>query len=433
MVRDDYSEDRFTRDRETIRRWAEEHDVMPVRDSETESIDDATYRFESEPEHADEVETLTWDEFFRLVEANDLIVIYYSEDVDRTVDVVDQEEAVDRLPLESGEIEERLMAGETVSSELTETTIVERTIVEHATVESEIVETEVLDSRVLDVDLLTRSFGGFDVVDRAVLDEIDTSRFEDVDRLESEGFTEKLPRSIAVEVEVEEEWLVTRELLELVTVESRIVDTDVTETDEVESESLESTIGIEAIQQAVLESDIIETEADAEEIVRSDAIESEVHGDDVVQTQLTHSRTVEEGITEEKVLRGELTEIDVIRASINESTPIETAFVDSEALNADATSVGVTEYEPETRGEAGVRIELTEDDVGKRVVNAHGQKIGMIEDVQAGIAYVDPEPGVVDRIKAALELGDHDDDAYPLEEGQIERITDEEVEISISK
>ena len=439
MTTDESGEGRLTTDRETIRQWAEEHDVMPVRMTETNTTveDSNPYWLRSETEHTETMETISWDEFFQQVEDNELVIMFHGEDADHPLEVVDRDQAVSHAPLEASELEERLLAGETITSEVTETTVVERTIVEHATIESEIIDTELLDSRITDVELRSREIAGCDVIDRDVLDEVDHDRFEDMSQLTG-GFQEDLPRSVAVEVDVEEDWSVTRELLERATIESRIVDVDVTETDEVESETHESSIELEGIQQALLESDIIETDADAAEIIQSETIESEFHEDDVIRTQLNQRRLVRDEITERKLIRGELTESEVIDAETTASNLLETAFVDSESLDAEVTHLGHTEYEPTTASTEAVSSEevrrvLTEDDEGKPVVDAGGTAVGMVEEVRGGMAYIDPDPGLVDRIKTKLGWGDADEEDYAINEENIERVTDDEVELSVPK
>lgn len=72
---------------------------------------------------------------------------------------------------------------------------------------------------------------------------------------------------------------------------------------------------------------------------------------------------------------------------------------------------------------------ITEDDRGKRVVNANGDRIGMISDVRGDTAYVDPDAGIGDRILSKLGWKDEDEDDYPLDRSKIESITDEEVRL----
>lgn len=72
---------------------------------------------------------------------------------------------------------------------------------------------------------------------------------------------------------------------------------------------------------------------------------------------------------------------------------------------------------------------LTENDEGKRVVNRDGDTIGMVTGFRGGRAYVDPEPGLGDRIKSRLGWESVDEDDYALENSEVERVTDEEVHL----
>ena len=73
---------------------------------------------------------------------------------------------------------------------------------------------------------------------------------------------------------------------------------------------------------------------------------------------------------------------------------------------------------------------LTEDDEGKRVITSTGDEIGMIAEVRGGTAYVDPDPGMFDRIKSELNWGDADEDTYPLDPNDVGEVTDDEVRLS---
>ncbi|WIV68066.1 PRC-barrel domain containing protein [Natrialbaceae archaeon AArc-T1-2] len=73
------------------------------------------------------------------------------------------------------------------------------------------------------------------------------------------------------------------------------------------------------------------------------------------------------------------------------------------------------------------RTTLTADDEGKRVLNTDGTAVGRIVDVEDGRGYVEPDPSLTDTIKAKLGWGDVSETAHPLDEGSIERITDDEV------
>lgn len=481
MNEDESDVSQMTTDRETIREWADRHDASPVRTTDMDATTEESqatatgshpYALRTETTRRESEESLSWDEFFEGIEEHDLVIMFRDEPEDRPLDVVTRDRAVSHSPFEATEFEERLLSGETITTEHTDTTVIERTIVEHATIESSVVDTEVLDSQVVGVELRSREIGGCEVTDREAFDEVDHARFDDMTELTS-GYHETLPREIGVEVDVKENWSVTRELLERATIESRIVDVDVTETDEVESEGHEGTIEIEGIQQALLESDVIEIEADTDEIIESETIKSEFQEDDVVRTQLNQLRVVENDITERKVLRGHLTESEVIQIEETGSVPIETAFVEGETLDEEPTRIGLTEHsagsradedtataeidnkpgpagidaKPETAGmpdEAGtaetsgepgtdddVRTVITEEDEGKPVVGAEGQELGMVEEVRGNTAYINPEPGLVDRIRSKLGWGEADEEDYTIDEKSIDQITDDEVRLGV--
>lgn len=71
----------------------------------------------------------------------------------------------------------------------------------------------------------------------------------------------------------------------------------------------------------------------------------------------------------------------------------------------------------------------TDDDEGKPVVNAEGERIGVVASVRGGTAYVDPDPGIADRIAARLGWGSADEGDYPLEEAKIETITQDAIRL----
>lgn len=59
------------------------------------------------------------------------------------------------------------------------------------------------------------------------------------------------------------------------------------------------------------------------------------------------------------------------------------------------------------------------EDVGKRVVNANGEEIGLVTDVDDDHAYVDPDPGLTDSIKAALGWSAQSEETITLRESDI--------------
>lgn len=74
------------------------------------------------------------------------------------------------------------------------------------------------------------------------------------------------------------------------------------------------------------------------------------------------------------------------------------------------------------------RTQLTEHDEGKRVVNARGDEIGRVIEVEHGDAYADPDPGLTETFVSKLCWGDgQDEDTYRLDGNHIDAVTDDEV------
>ncbi|WP_129114266.1 PRC-barrel domain containing protein [Halegenticoccus tardaugens] len=73
---------------------------------------------------------------------------------------------------------------------------------------------------------------------------------------------------------------------------------------------------------------------------------------------------------------------------------------------------------------------FTEDDEGKRVVDAEGDEIGRVVEVSHGTAYVDPDPGLTDAIMSKLGWSDADEDSYPLQENAVGEVADDEIRLS---
>lgn len=72
---------------------------------------------------------------------------------------------------------------------------------------------------------------------------------------------------------------------------------------------------------------------------------------------------------------------------------------------------------------------ITEKEEGKRVVNADGETIGVVSGVRNGTAYVDPDPGIGDRIMSMLGWENIDEDDHPLDRDSIDVITDDEIRL----
>jgi hypothetical protein len=74
-------------------------------------------------------------------------------------------------------------------------------------------------------------------------------------------------------------------------------------------------------------------------------------------------------------------------------------------------------------------VQLTDDDVGKTVVDGDGDEVGIVSAVEHGTAYVDPDPGITTKLKTKLGWEETDDDAYPLQERAIETVTDDRIRL----
>ena len=73
---------------------------------------------------------------------------------------------------------------------------------------------------------------------------------------------------------------------------------------------------------------------------------------------------------------------------------------------------------------------ISEDDEGKSVVNRNGDTIGMVSGVEENRVYIDPNPGLTDRIKSKLGWETVDEDDYAITERDIDTVTDDEVRLS---
>lgn len=71
---------------------------------------------------------------------------------------------------------------------------------------------------------------------------------------------------------------------------------------------------------------------------------------------------------------------------------------------------------------------LSTEDEGKAVVNAAGDRIGVVSDVEQGTAYITPDPDITEKLKARFGWSDAED-THPLQKQAIETITSDEVRL----
>jgi hypothetical protein len=73
--------------------------------------------------------------------------------------------------------------------------------------------------------------------------------------------------------------------------------------------------------------------------------------------------------------------------------------------------------------------QITDDDVGKTVVDDDGDEVGIVSAVEYGTAYVDPDPGITTKLKTKLGWEDREEAGYPLQEAAVGTVTDEQIRL----
>lgn len=75
---------------------------------------------------------------------------------------------------------------------------------------------------------------------------------------------------------------------------------------------------------------------------------------------------------------------------------------------------------------------LTEDDTGKPVINAAGDQIGIVTQVEDGTAHVDPNPDTIVKMKSKLGWGDATDGVtYELPRSEVATVRDGEIHLDV--
>jgi hypothetical protein len=430
MTNHSESESQITTDRQTIESWATDANVVPVRRRGRRSEKDVELLEEDRIDESDE--TVSWDEFFSTMEDQDMVVIAHEGD---QFEVLERDEAMGRATVESDELKTALMEGEVVTSTITETTVIERTVVEEAQIESRVADREQVESTIENAELLSRDVEGCDVM------ETDQNRAESLSHDQFEAGAE-ITDDFDVQVTVDETWSLTRDVLERLFIESQVVDTEATETDTVEADEIESTIDVEGVQQTILESDLIDTDASPSQVIESGSIHTEFGEGDVVQTELMERKSVEEELALRKVFTGTIEQGETETVETVSKETIQSEIVDEGAMGVDREGIerGATTAESEQmEGERGEHVEAgaeagqvpTEDDEGKTVVDATGEEVGIVAEVESDTMYVEPHPSLTDKIKAALDWGGRNEDTYPVTASQISTITDDQVELTV--
>ncbi|QLD88550.1 hypothetical protein HWV07_05685 [Natronomonas salina] len=466
MVDQDRERERqISRDRETIRNWADRHDVVPVREAGSGGED--RYRMVPERSVEDTHDRVEWNRFFDDFEDGDRVVVYHGEESDDPFEVSGHGDIATEL--DDDDLEERLLDGETVRSTVTETAVVESVVTEELTVESELIDRQTEDQRVVDSELLSRETTGCRLVDEGTAgsdefsgsseasgsdEAFDTDRYLDA----VGGTTASAPGDDATtfegralpydaELDVEERWKVTRELTERFVVESEIIGAEVTEADTLEDYDLD----VQGLHRTIAESGIIEADLSTEEFLTEHDLESELTEDDRVTTSFTRERTVEDEVLDRMEVRGDLTggevrDMELVRSDDtvagDHGRGAGTTGMADAGGSTGTTDVTGTDDATGTTGAAGTGTgagagstvggaTLTDDEVGKTVVDPTGDEIGTVTgvDEDANAMYVDANPGLTERIKSALGWGGADDDDHRLDAAHVDRVDDDEIRL----
>ena len=67
------------------------------------------------------------------------------------------------------------------------------------------------------------------------------------------------------------------------------------------------------------------------------------------------------------------------------------------------------------------------DAEGKTVVDHEGNTVGLVDDIEGETLYVEPDPGLTDRLSTRLGWADRDEDDRPIDADLVEEVTDDAV------
>jgi len=73
--------------------------------------------------------------------------------------------------------------------------------------------------------------------------------------------------------------------------------------------------------------------------------------------------------------------------------------------------------------------EITNDDVGKTVVDGSGDEVGIVARYEHGTAYVEPDPGIATKLKTTLGWDDESEEDYPLQAASVATVTDDQIRL----
>lgn len=453
-----------TTDHGTIRRWIEQRGSTAARVTEPTGDDPSSLAVIPAGTDDGSVEEISWEEFFEIFEKEDLAFVYQTsrDDPDEQwfCRFVDRERGVgeDGFETERGgttwstggryiEEDRTEVANETIdvggnSEDRTD----ESTIGEGEIAETEVTRTEIVEREIVVTDRIRSRVIGSEIVERNTVDSSVIDR--EIDRCE-------IVDDGTIETEVIETRRVTEELFELHTVESEVIDSETVERERTEDDTDADTIGestedptTDPVETGLERGTIVESE-----VVRHDLEKGTLAEGEVIETEVVERRVLESEIADRILVRSEIEDVERVDSRTVESEVLESEVVERDSsereLAASTVDEGVepridavseSESAPAETAELEARVveresaeptvEITENEVGKTVINTYGEEIGVVSEVQGGTLYVDPDPGLTEKVTASLGWSGGDEESYPIEAGQIESITATEVEIA---
>lgn len=390
-------------ERDELREWSEENDYAPVvADDEPDVV--------SRDEIRDHHEEVDWDTFHDRFESRNL-ALAYETGAGGNYRLVERDSVVD----EHGEIDdsatEELLAGETVTTTVTETEVVETEVTEKATIESEIIGSELVETKIVDTEVVGEELVGVAVVEDVDASVVDHATDDDGRRYFDEEGTVEIEEEGAVLLEIDETRSQTEEHLEEKIVESRVVDDSVDQESQVVDESVD--VDTDAINAHIEDSGVVGVDTD---VVTERRIETEFDEDDRATSTITERRLIEKEIDERKTVVADIEDIDVFESEVvserelGEAAQEEFRVPDTDLTDGDDeftddhvdTTVGRSESDHISNRVMGWDVELPD-----------GEAVGIISEVDedADRLYIDKDPGFTDKLKASLNWGDEEDTA----------------------
>jgi len=298
--------------------------------------------------------------------------------------------------------ETREVTRELVERRTVETRVVDRDVEETETVESETLESRVdvegVQRTILESDILGGQIPTEEVIEGGHVE----SEFSDDDTILTELYERRIVRDEVVDrkrltFELVDEETVSNETVESVLVESMLVGSDAMGED---------------------------TEIEGIAIERSDTATTDAG------MATGHDTTTDDGMTaSDDSMTDETATASATAGTSSEATMGDVESTDDSMADDTMTDEGMTASD-ETIVE-GEEIQLDDHDVGKDVIDANDEQVGVVTEVDEdeNLLYVDPHPGLAQRVKTRLGWEGHSEDAYSVTPDRIEMVGDDEIRL----